>query len=210
MKQISIRRLRLLAGKTKKEVSELLGVSVNTYTKYEDSPMDMPHGLYLQLVEYLEIANQTRKATTMNTPIKTTVSFKDPRDNDDDRLEDYTVPIPEGLTEEFHPSQPVSPKQIIDWETKNKEPYPGYAEELFNWENAWEEVNRAQQKADGGYLHEADPVHVDPEFDDATGEPIIYDEPHVVIDPTNGETSVYADEADLSEEEKQNSTSADK
>ncbi len=90
------------------------------------------------------------------------------------------MPIPEGLTEEFHPSQPITPKQLLDWETKNKEPYPGYSEEFFNWENAWEEVNRAQQKADGGYLHLSDPVPVSPEFDETTGEPITYDEPHVV------------------------------
>ena len=98
----------------------------------------------------------------MNTPIKAKVRFVAPDEDDEDRLSDYTVPIPEGLTEEFHPSQPVTPKQLLDWETKNKEPYPGYSEEFFNWENAWEEVNRAQQKADGGYLHLSDPVPAQP------------------------------------------------
>ncbi|WP_223848062.1 hypothetical protein [Bifidobacterium reuteri] len=96
----------------------------------------------------------------MGKVIKSKVVFTDPRDRDDD-ISDYTVPIPEGLTEEFHPSQPVTPKQIIAWETRNEEPYPGYAEELFNWENAWEEVNRAQLKADGGYLHISDPEPVE-------------------------------------------------
>ncbi|PLS25168.1 hypothetical protein [Bifidobacterium imperatoris] len=105
-----------------------------------------------------------------NKPIKATVRFVDPEEADkNDRLEDYTVPIPEGLTEEFRPSKPVTPRQMIDWETKNKEPYPGYAEELFNWENAWEEVNRAQLKADGGYLHIADPVHFDDDPEAAAG-----------------------------------------
>lgn len=126
----------------------------------------------------------------MDTPIKTTVSFKDPRDDDDDRLEDYTVPIPEGLTEEFVPSQPVTPKQIIDWETKNKEPYPGYAEELFNWENAWEEVNRAQQKADGGYLHVADPVHIQGEPETAAGSVKDADGEDV---PVYGDASVFGE-----------------
>ena len=81
----------------------------------------------------------------MNTPIKAKVRFVAPDEDDEDRLSDYTVPIPEGLTEEFHPSQPVTPKQLLDWETKNREPYPGYSEEFFNWENAWEEVNRARR-----------------------------------------------------------------
>ncbi|MDK8732178.1 helix-turn-helix domain-containing protein [Bifidobacterium breve] len=206
MNQIKIRRLRQLAGKTKSEIAGLFGMSVNTYSKYEDDPMSLPYATYHQLVEYLETAIQVHikleKEKPMNAPIKAKVRFVDPRDAaEEDRLEDYTVPIPEGLTEEFHPSQPVTPKQIVDWETKNKEPYPGYAEEENKWERAWEEVNRAQLKADGGYLHIADPVHVDPEFDEATGEPIIYDETHIVVDPKTGETTVYSDEADMSAEE---------
>ena len=44
-------------------------------------------------------------------------------------------------------------------------------------------------------------MHVSPEFDEATGEPITYDEPHVVMDPESGNTSVYVDEADMSEQE---------
>ena len=156
MNQLSIRRLRQLAGKTKNEIADLLGMSVNTYSKYEDNPMSLSYAAYHQLIEYLETAIQIRKKLEkeqpMNTPIKAKVRFVAPDEDDEDRLSDYTVPIPEGLTEEFHPSQPVTPKQLLDWETKNKEPYPGYSEEFFNWENAWEEVNRAQQKADGGYL----------------------------------------------------------
>lgn len=189
-----IKRLRQKAGKTKKEIAELIGVSVNTYTKYENDPDNMPHGTYRHLLEYLEIAAQLRKARTMTAE----VVFNDHEDS----IDDYTVPIPEGLTEYFEPSQPVSPEQIIKWETSNIEPYPGYAEEENNWEKAWEEVNRAQNEADGGSMHIADPVHVDPEFDEATGEPIIYDEPHVVVDPDSGEANLYIDEADLTDKER--------
>ena len=142
MNQLSIRRLRQLAGKTKNEIADLLGMSVNTYSKYEDNPMSLSYAAYHQLIEYLETAIQIRKKLEkeqpMNTPIKAKVRFVAPDEDDEDRLSDYTVPIPEGLTEEFHPSQPVTPKQLLDWETKNKEPYPGYSEEFFNWENAWE------------------------------------------------------------------------
>ena len=150
MNQLSIRRLRQPAGKTKNEIADLLGMSVNTYSKYEDNPMSLSYAAYHQLIEYLETAIQIRKKLEkeqpMNTPIKAKVRFVAPDEDDEDRLSDYTVPIPEGLTEEFHPSQPVTPKQLLDWETKNKEPYPGYSEEFFNWENAWEEVNRASRK----------------------------------------------------------------
>ena len=139
MNQLSIRRLRQLAGKTKNEIADLLGMSVNTYSKYEDNPMSLSYAAYHQLIEYLETAIQIRKKLEkeqpMNTPIKAKVRFVAPDEDDEDRLSDYTVPIPEGLTEEFHPSQPVTPKQLLDWETKNKEPYPGYSEEFFNWEN---------------------------------------------------------------------------
>lgn len=202
MKQLSLRHLRLQARKTKKEAADLCDVSLNTYSKYEDDPLAMPHGLYLQLVEYFELSTQIRKANRMSEPIKANVKFVTPEEaSETDRIEDYSVPIPEGLTEEFHPSQPVTPQQIIDWETKNKEPYPGYAEEFFNWENAWEKVNRAQNEADGGHIHLSDPVHVDPEFDESTGDAIIYDEVQMAVDPDSGEQVLYIDEADMSSEE---------
>ena len=118
MNQLSIRRLRQLAGKTKNEIADLLGMSVNTYSKYEDNPMSLSYAAYHQLIEYLETAIQIRKKLEkeqpMNTPIKAKVRFVAPDEDDEDRLSDYTVPIPEGLTEEFHPSQPVTPKQLLD------------------------------------------------------------------------------------------------
>ena len=53
MNQLSIRRLRQLAGKTKNEIADLLGMSVNTYSKYEDNPMSLSYAAYHQLIEYL-------------------------------------------------------------------------------------------------------------------------------------------------------------
>ena len=74
MNQLSIRRLRQLAGKTKNEIADLLGMSVNTYSKYEDNPMSLSYAAYHQLIEYLETAIQIRKKLEkeqpMNTPSK--------------------------------------------------------------------------------------------------------------------------------------------
>ena len=63
MNQLSIRRLRQLAGKTKNEIADLLGMSVNTYSKYEDNPMSLSYAAYHQLIEYLETAIQIREKT---------------------------------------------------------------------------------------------------------------------------------------------------
>lgn len=201
MKHSLLKQLRLKAGKTKKEMSELCDVSVNTYTKYENDTDGMPHGLYLHVLEYLETSSQIRKKI-MSETIPATARFLTPEERDqEDKRDGYTVPIPEDLTEEFHPSQPITPKQIVAWETKGIEPYPGYEEEENNWAKRWEEVNRAQLAADGGGLHVADPVDVDPEFDPETGEPVTYDEPQMVVEKKGGETRLYVDEADLTEEE---------
>ena len=54
MNQLSIRRLRQLAGKTKNEIADLLGMSVNTYSKYEDNPMSLSYAVYHQLIERSE------------------------------------------------------------------------------------------------------------------------------------------------------------
>ncbi|WP_240539372.1 hypothetical protein [Bifidobacterium sp. SO1] len=121
----------------------------------------------------------------------------------------YTVPIPEGLTEEFFPSKPVTDEQMMRWMTRHIEPYPGYADEEAAWERAWQEVEIAQLKADGEPVLELDPVHVDPEFDPSTGKPIVYDEPHIVQNPDNGEADLFIDTADLTEDELKHDDSQD-
>ena len=169
--------------------------------------MSLSYAAYHQLIristkQQYQIKEKLRKgATYRTTPIQSESPIRRTRRRRRGPSQRLHSADSRGLTEEFHPSQPVTPKQLLDWETKNKEPYPGYSEEFFNWENAWEEVNRAQQKADGGYLHLSDPVPVSPEFDETTGEPITYDEPHVVVDSESGNTSVYVDEADMSAQE---------
>ncbi|KAB7790485.1 hypothetical protein [Bifidobacterium leontopitheci] len=109
--------------------------------------------------ESLERAMSRQAENGKRAPKKSTVIFDDPTEMESD-LDTYTVPIPEGLTETFQPSRPVSVDEIFDWEAYGREPYPGYAAEENNWEKAWEKVNRAQQKADGGTMHIADPVHL--------------------------------------------------
>lgn len=51
-------------------------------------------------------------------------------DNDDD----LPIPWPEEL-KEFHPTQPVTNEELIAYETEGVEPYPGYGEELLNWQD---------------------------------------------------------------------------
>jgi hypothetical protein len=43
---------------------------------------------------------------------------------------------------EFTPSRPITKDQFIDFETAGKEPYPGYAEELEDWQDRNEEFQR--------------------------------------------------------------------
>lgn len=205
MQQLSIKNLRKQAHRTQKEMAELCDVSLTTYTKWEKNPADMPHGLYLQVIDFLEHAVQIRKETTMAHDMGMAhVVCLTPEEAEREAAENpYTVPIPEGLEEDFHPSKPITFQQMVDWETNHKEPYPGYADEYEAWESAWQEVELAQMKADGVTETEINPVHVDPEFDPATGEPIIYDEPHIVQDDQSGEGDLFLDEADLTEDELQ-------
>lgn len=76
------------------------------------------------------------------------VNFFTPKEAEED-YEEYTVEIPEGLTEHFEPSQSVTDEQCWRWMMSRKEPYPGYAQELADWEAAWDDVNYRQPIADG-------------------------------------------------------------
>jgi hypothetical protein len=61
----------------------------------------------------------------------------------DDCYDDSDLPFdwPEEL-KEFTPSRPITKDQFIDFETAGKEPYPGYAEELEDWQDRNEEFQR--------------------------------------------------------------------
>lgn len=177
---LSIKTLRKQAKRTQKEMAELFDISLDTWRRWENNPDDMPYSAHLQAVDFLEQAVQIRKENTMAKHWGKVHMAEGPVNM---HVEDqgYTVPIPEGLTEVFEPSQPVTDRQTLDYELYGKEPYPGYADEMEAWEEAWEQVNRAQMVADGAPLNIMDPVLADPEFDEF-GEPIVYaGEPQIVV-----------------------------
>lgn len=122
---------------------------------------------------------------------KTHVKFVNP--DETEIKDDYTVPIPEGLTEYFEPSKPVTYEQSLAWETKGIEPYPGYADEFNEWDKAWEMVNRAQAEADGNPYLVLPTAHPQSDFDD-NGRPTDFDDPEIVVNPESGEATFYVDE----------------
>lgn len=197
MASLSIKNLRLQAGKTIKDMAALCDRDARTYAKWENDPDSIPHGLWLQIIEYLEttIRINTKEHTMGQHMGKAKVEFiSNEEAAKEDRLEDYTVPIPEGLTEDFEPSQPVTPKQMLAYDRTGKEPYPGYAREMQEWEDAWEMVNRAQLIADG-----ANPVILDlperhPDYN-ADGNLTPFDET-TVIDDGDGDVAVIENRPD--------------
>lgn len=199
MKQLSLRELRKQADYSQKDLAQLCGVTPQTYLKWEKDPSVIPHVLYEQIIHLLQVAIQIRKGMSkMNYLGKVHVRFVSPDELPED---DYTVDVPDDLTEDFHPSKPVTPAQQLAYEMEGIEPYPGYEDEVNEWEKRWEKVNRAQLEKDGAPVLELDPVHPDPEFDESTGEPIVYDENHAVVDPDSGDATLYVNEADLTDDE---------
>lgn len=197
---LSIKALRNQAHRTQKEMADLFNISLDTWRKWERNPDAMPYSAHLQAVDFLEQSIQIRKDTTTMTrymgelPVdRTPVDLTARADND------YTVPIPEGLTDEFEPSRPVTSKQMLDYDLHGKEPYPGYADEYEAWQEAWEQVNRAQLVADGGTLNIQDPIHAPAEFDEY-GEPIEYaNDPKAVV-RDDGNIDLYTDKKEDDEE----------
>lgn len=201
MRQLSIRNLRRQAGRTQKELAELCDVDVATWRKWEKNPLDMPLGLYLQATEFLERAVQIRKEMKMSKDMgRVSVVFHDPDEDEPDT--GYTVDVPEGAGEDFKPSQPVTMKGWQAWDTHGIEPYPGFADELMEWEKANERLNRAQLEADGAPVPELDTVHPDPEFDPQTGEAIEYaDEFRLNVDAQTGEADMDVPESAIDPDE---------
>lgn len=197
MASLSIKKLRLQAGKTIKEMADVLDKDTRTYSKWENDPDLIPHGLWLQIVEYLEIAVQIRKKEKHMGQHMGKKQFRHCSNEEADKVDrrdQYTVPIPDWLTEDFKPSRPVTQQQMLAYDLHGKEPYPGYGEEMRKWEDAWEEINRAQLRADG-----ADPVVIDlptrtPEYD-TDGNLTTFDET-VVIDEGAGDVQVLPNRPD--------------
>lgn len=200
MNRLSIKALRKQAGRTQSEMADLCGVSANTYRSWEHNPDAMPHGLWMDVVFHLEMAAQIKRKADKMAEHLGEVHVKVDWDPED---EPFTVPVPEGLTDNFVPSKPVTPKQAIDFLTDGKEPYEGYADEYEEWEKQWEAVRRAQHEAEGTHDYVSDTVMADPEFDEETGEPVIYDEPQLVIDRESGEATVKVDRAEAEADEEE-------
>lgn len=168
MGNISLRNLRQQAGKTQAETAEVLDVSLSTYKRWEKSPSDMPHGMWLETVEYLELSAQNRKKQKMATDYgKSEVVFDEPMTDEEEEKNraSYTVPIPDSLTNHFVPSKKITRKQFLDWEIRHIEPYPGYADEYYAWQDAWEEIDRKQAEADGNPYNYVDNLKLEPESD---------------------------------------------
>lgn len=191
---ISLRNLRIQAGKTQAETAEILDVSTSTYKRWEKNPLDMPHGMWLETVQYLEMSAQVRKKARMATEYpKQKAEYVPPATEEElsEERKSYTVPIPDDLPDIFTPSKPVTNEQTIAWECRNIEPYPGYAEEYAAWEDAWENINRAQAEADGNHYNYVDNMNLQPEFDPQTDAPVNYEEPTIFQNAETNKVEVH-------------------
>lgn len=188
--RLSLKELRKQARRSQKECAELLDVSIDTWRRWEKNPDSMPYASHQQAVDFLERAVQIRKELTMakdfgKVPVVAVTDI-----DLDEEMKNYTVPIPEGLTPEFVPSQPVTAEQMRKFAAFGKEAYPGMADEYEAWEKAWDEVNLEQMKADGAPINIQEVVHVDPEFDEY-GEPVEYAHDPKVAVRDNGTVDAY-------------------
>lgn len=187
MPRLSLKQLREMGGHTQDEMARICQVSKSSWRRWERNPDEIPHGVYEDIILVLEKAIQAKKEIKMSNVTKVGVRFVAPDEDDDEPDMEYTVPIPEGLTETFEPSKPVTEDQWSDWSLKRKEPYKGFAKELDDWRDAWDDVDRRQMEADGVYMPDVEPVEVDPDYAD-DGEPVDYtDEPRLTVDPSTGE-----------------------
>lgn len=111
----------------------------------------------------------------------------------------YTVEIPEGATEEFHPSKHITNEQMIALVTSGKEAYPGLLAEYQAWEDANAELERRQAIADGYLMPEHTMPDLDPDYDPETGREVYHeDEVQIGVDKT-GDAYTFEETA---EEEK--------
>jgi DNA-binding XRE family transcriptional regulator len=194
---ISLKKLRLKAGKTQKDMGELCDVSLNTWRSWEKDPRIMPHGMWLDAVAYLETAIQAKETSMAQHFECKKAIIGDEAYKDED---EWTVPIPEGLTDTFEPSKPCTKEQLIRYSTGGPEPYPGYEKELEAWEDAWEDVRQRQAEADGDtYLTLPNVITGVPEDVDEDGNLIQYDEPQVVVDAQSGDATLAVPDGDAKE-----------
>ena len=195
---LDFRALRIKAGKTQKEAADACSVSKRTLIRWEQGDSDdIPHGKYVRLVSYLEETIRLRKEIAMAKEYgRTGVVFDEPED-EEGTDQKFTVSIPDGLEENFTPSKAVTDRQMLDWATKHKEPYPGFAEEFERWDSGWADVASRQREQDSGQEDlRVESVHPQPE-QDADGNQYIYRNEAIVNeindpgDPGNGNEDVY-------------------
>ena len=67
----------------------------------------------------------------------------------------------------------------------------GYAEEYAAWEDAWENINRAQAEADGNHYNYVDNMNLQPEFDPQTDAPVNYEEPTIFQNAETNKVEVH-------------------
>lgn len=197
---LQLKKLRMQAGETQADMADMFGVGLSTWQRWEKDPGRIDMTTWQQIVYYLTLARHIKKEAAMPKHLgHVEVDFLTPEEAEAISRE-YTVPIPEGLTRDFEPSKPVTDEQVLKFAMSGVEPYEGYEEEYIAWERAWEEVNAAQDEADGDVVPEMPTVHVSPEYDEETGLPITYDELHVE-ETADGDAKLLIDEADLKDEE---------
>lgn len=196
-----LRDLREECGFTQEQAAQVIGVSRQTYNKYEQDVNTMNLGAYTKLVETLiETYKQNHPEEHIDDPVTVEAQpvtveaqpavFDDPDTMDADS-DEYSVPIPADLPEDFEPSQPTTTKQVLDFEFNGVEPYPGYAEEYDEWYRRWEVINNLQAYVDSKRKETLiDPVSIAPDFDPQDDTPIHYNEPALLIDENTGEATV--------------------
>lgn len=189
-----LRDLREECGFTQEQAAQVIGVSRQTYNKYEQDVNTMNLGDYTKLVETLiETYKQNHPEEHIDDPVTVEAQpavFDDPDTMDADS-DEYSVPIPADLPEDFEPSQPTTTKQVLDFEFNGVEPYPGYAEEYDEWYRRWEVINNLQAYVDSKRKDTPiDPVSIAPDFDPQDDTPIHYNEPALLIDENTGEATV--------------------
>ncbi len=190
-KQLS--ELREEAEYTQQQAADVIGVSLETYNNFEQNINSMPFDQYVKLVETLiETYKKNHPEEHIDDPTvsEAHVVFDDPDTMDLDS-DEYSVPIPADLPEYFESSQPVTNKQILDFEFDGIEPYPGYADEYDEWYRRWEVINNLQAYVDSKRKETLiDPVSIAPDFDPQDDTPIHYNEPALLIDENTGEATV--------------------
>lgn len=172
---INIKTLRKHAGKTIKDMADLCDVGASTYARWEKDTDNIPHGLWLEIIEYLETAIRVKETTMKKIGRVTVRTGYEKRD-----LSKLHVPVPEGLSERFQPERPMSYEDWERWDQQGIEPYPGFAEAYHRWLAQWEKIGQADREARGIKDVVVNMPDIVPTYDE-NGEPTNVDLPELVV-----------------------------